>query len=70
MYANLCRKLWVAARNLKDDVQGIAALEYAVLAAIVLVLIVAGIALLDPKSLFESAANSINAAKDAAANAS
>lgn len=66
MYANLCRKLWVAARSLKDDVQGIAALEYAVLAAIILVLIVVGIQTMDVGALFNSAANAIDSAKTAA----
>jgi len=36
MYVELCRKLWIAARNLKDDTRGIASLEYAILAALIL----------------------------------
>lgn len=69
MVADFCRKLWVTAGSLRDDVRGIAALEYAVLAAILLVIIVAGIVKLNPASLFNSAAEAINSATQAAANA-
>jgi Flp pilus assembly pilin Flp len=63
MYVELCRKLWIAARNLKDDTRGIAALEYAVLAAIVLGLVVAGLSNTDGISgLFTAMNNAIKGA--------
>ncbi len=36
MYTKLCTKLWVALGNLKDDARGVTALEYVILAAIVI----------------------------------
>jgi len=45
---------------LRRDERGISALEYAVLAAIVLVAVVAGIRLLDPTGLFAEAAKAIS----------
>lgn len=70
MYVELCRKLWIAARNLKDDTRGIAALEYAVLAAIVLGLVVAGLSNTSGISgLFDAMKTAIDGAKTAAAPA-
>lgn len=56
-------KLWL---RLREDIRGISALEYAVLAAVLLVMIVAGIELLDPEGLFTSAKEAIDTAKDGA----
>lgn len=68
MYVELCRKLWIVARNLKDDTRGIAALEYAVLAAIVLGLVVAGLSDTSGiSSLFTAMKNAITNATTAAA---
>ena len=52
-------KLWFA---LKRDERGISALEYAVLAAVLLVAIVAGIGFLDVEGLFTNAREAIDTA--------
>ncbi|WP_397475036.1 Flp family type IVb pilin [Pusillimonas sp.] len=51
--------------TLKRDERGISALEYAVLAALLLGLIVAGVQMLNPEALFQSAADAIDAAATA-----
>ena len=65
MYVELCRKLWIAARNLKDDTRGIAALEYAVLAGIVLATVVAGLSGTDVADLFTRMKTAITSATTA-----
>jgi Flp pilus assembly pilin Flp len=63
MYVELCRKLWIAARNLKDDTRGIASLEYAVLAAIILgALVAVGFSNTDVSALFTKMKNAITGA--------
>ena len=52
---------------LKRDERGISALEYAVLAALLLGLIVAGVQMLNPTALFESAETAITNASTATA---
>lgn len=43
MFATVCRKVYVAAQNLKDDARGVSALEYAILAALIIAAVVAGV---------------------------
>lgn len=57
-------KLFMA---LKRDERGISALEYAVLAALILGAIVVGLSQFDVAGLFTNAATEINAARDATA---
>ncbi len=54
--------MWTLYKVLKHDDRGISALEYAVLAALLLGLIVAGVQMLNPTELFQSAADAIDAA--------
>ncbi|MFT0533434.1 Flp family type IVb pilin [Castellaniella hirudinis] len=64
MLSTLCARLWLAVAQLKDDARGISALEYAVLLAIVLVVIVAGLGTLTNgiNEVFESGVNALNTA--------
>lgn len=65
MYTKLCTKLWVALGNLKDDARGVTALEYAILAAIVIAAIVAGLTTLDIGGLFSNLKDTIDSATTA-----
>jgi len=57
--------MWTLFTALKYDERGISALEYAVLAALLLGLIVAGVQMLDPTALFEAAGGAIDDAATA-----
>ncbi|MFA7439079.1 Flp family type IVb pilin [Castellaniella sp.] len=45
MFATVCRKVYVAAQNLKDDARGVSALEYAILAGLIVAAVVVGVGL-------------------------
>jgi len=60
MFRDLCTFVWLSASQLKDDSRGISALEYAVLAAVVIVAVVAGLKLLDIEGLFGGAKGAID----------
>lgn len=49
-------------KALRRDERGVSALEYAILAALLVGLIVAGVGLIDPTALFQNAADEIGAA--------
>lgn len=59
MYAKLCRELWIALDSLKRDERGLAALEYAILAAVILVALVAALSGSNVSSLFNKFANAL-----------
>lgn len=43
MFSIVCRKLHIAFQNIKDDARGVSAIEYAILAAVVIVAVAAGV---------------------------
>lgn len=59
MYTKLCTKLWVAMDSLKRDERGVSAIEYAVLLAIVVGLVVAGLQVLDFEGIFGDAQTAV-----------
>ncbi|WP_323011647.1 Flp family type IVb pilin [Castellaniella sp.] len=67
MYTNFCRKLHVAFQNLKDDARGVSAIEYAILAAVVIVAVAAGVSGFGNSitNLFDAAQNGLNVAENA-----
>lgn len=65
MYTKLCTKLWVAMDSLKRDERGVSAIEYAILVAVVVAAVAAGVSLLDidgPDGPFGKAQAAIEAA--------
>lgn len=66
MYTKLCTKLWVAMDDLKHDVRGVSAIEYAVLLAIVVGLVVAGLEALNFTQIFTDANTAVQSAMDTA----
>lgn len=54
MYTKLCTKLWVAMDNLKHDARGVTAIEYAILAAVVIAALTAAGAFIDFATIFGS----------------
>lgn len=59
MYAKLCRELWIALGSLKRDERGLAALEYAILAAVILVALVAALSGTNVTDLFNKFAGAL-----------
>lgn len=66
MYTKLCTKLWVSLDSLKRDMSGVSAIEYAVLLAIVVGLVVAGLQTLDFDQIFTRAKGAVDGAMDTA----
>lgn len=64
MFNHICRKVGITLANLKDDARGVSAIEYAILlAVIVLVIVAVGTDLGEAvKSVFTSTSDTLNAA--------
>ncbi|MFA5663705.1 Flp family type IVb pilin [Castellaniella sp.] len=62
MFTTACRKVYVAAQNLKDDARGVSAIEYAILAAVIIVAVVTGLSMFGNsiKDIFNTAQGALN----------
>lgn len=65
MYTQMCTKLWVALDSLKRDMRGVSAIEYAILAAVLIGVVAAAVTQLDLGTVFGDIGTKV---KDTVAN--
>lgn len=66
MIQTICSKLWILKNNLKEDARGVSALEYAILAAVIIGGLVAALEFLDFTNIFTKLNTTVTDAMDAA----
>jgi Flp pilus assembly pilin Flp len=54
MYTKMCRKVSIALSNLKDDARGVSAIEYAILAAVIIGVVYGGVQALNLGDVFST----------------
>lgn len=65
MYTQMCTKLWVVLDSLKRDMRGVSAIEYAILAAVLIGVVSAAVIKLDLGTVFGDIGTKV---KDTVAN--
>lgn len=68
MFTEQCRRLWVALHSVTSDERGVTALEYAVLAALIVVIVAAAVVQLDLGGLFSQIHDKVNSAMNTPVN--